>query len=381
MNTSSLAIKFHFRKLRDPRRRHGQEHRFLDIIVIAICAVIAGANTWRDIASFGQRRRVWLKRFLALPNGIPSHDTFQRVFQSIDTQQFRVCLRGWLLSLAKVVGSIDHISIDGKTLRRSKDVCHGLGPLHLVSAWASQHHLSLGEVAVDAKSNEITAIPQLLEMLDLHGALVTIDAMGCQKAIAEKIIARGGDYALIVKGNQDNLQGDIQQVVQQALERGHQGKDYHSYETNGRGHGREEKRGCVVVSNLTGITQRAEWAKLRVVGLVYRERTVGTTTSNEVCYFIGSRKAGPRLYGHVMRKHWGIENNLHWQLDISFDEDHNRTAHRRAGSNLAALRRTALTLLKRHPCDQSIRTKRLQAGWDAAFLEEILLGAANAEDL
>jgi len=378
MTTASLAIKSHFRKLRDPRRRHGREHRFLDIVVIAICAVIAGANTWRDIACFGKGRQVWLKRFLALPNGIPSHDTFQRVFQRLDAKQFQTCLRGWLLALSGVLG-IRHISIDGKTLRCSRDATRGLGPLHLVSAWASEHHLSLGEVAVDAKSNEITAIPQLLEMLDLHGALVTIDAMGCQRAIAERIVAGGGDYALTVKGNQDRLLTDIQQVVAQVLENGREGEDYHIHEQVGRGHGRSEKRGCVVITNLKGLAQQEEWAKLRVVGMIYRERTMGEESSNEVCYFIGSKNARARTYAHGLRHHWSIENNLHWQLDVSFDEDHNRTVHRQATRNLATLRKAALTLLKRHPSDQSIRTKRLQAAWDTDFLEEILTGSVNSE--
>jgi predicted transposase YbfD/YdcC len=378
MTAASLAIKCHFRKLKDPRRRHGREHRFLDIIVIGICAVLSGANTWRDIACFGKRRQSWLKRFLTLPNGIPSHDTFERVFQRLDAKQFQTCLRGWLLALAGVV-EIRHVSIDGKTMRRTQDAPRGLGPLHLVSAWASEHHLTLGEVAVDAKSNEITAIPQLLDTLDLHGALVTIDAMGCQKAIAEKIVARGGDYALVVKGNQDNLLTDIQHVVGQVLENSEQGQDYHTYEQVGRGHGRDEKRGCVVVTNLKNLEHQGEWEKLRVVGMIYRERTIGGKSSNEVSYFIGSKKAGARTYAHGLRNHWSIENNLHWQLDVSFDEDHNRTVHRNATINLASLRKTALTLLKRHPGDHSIRTKRLQAAWDTAFLEEILTALANSD--
>ena len=222
---SSLSIKSHFRKLRDPRRRHCREHRFLDIIVTAMCAVIGNADSWRAIALWGRTHETWLKRFLALPNGIPSHDTFRRLFERLDSTAFQACLRQWLLELSGVL-KVSHIAIDGKTLRSSGSST--LGPLHLVSAWATQYHVSLGQVAVNAKSNEITAIPQLLEALDLHGALVTIDAMGCQKAIAKKIVERGGDYALTVKDNQEHLREDIEECVGHVLEHGVEGRDYHS---------------------------------------------------------------------------------------------------------------------------------------------------------
>src|SRR6516225_9013468 len=204
---SSLAIKAHFRKLRDPRRRHGQEHRFLDILVIGLCAVIGAANSWTGIAVFGRTHQTWFKRFLALPNGVPSHDTFERVFRRLDPQAFQACLRQWLLALTGAL-SVRHIAIDGKTLRGSGAA--DLGPLQLVSAWASAQHLSLGQVAVAADSNEVTAIPPLLELLDLKGALVTLDALGCQNAIAEEIVTRGGDSVLTVKGNQGQLLDDIQ---------------------------------------------------------------------------------------------------------------------------------------------------------------------------
>ncbi len=373
---NSLSIKSHFRKLRDPRRRHGREHRFLDIVVIAICAVIGGANSWRAIALFGRTHRVWFKRFLALPNDIPSYHTFKRLFQLVNPQTFQACLRQWLLDLSGVL-KVSHIAIDGKTLRGSGSSC--LGPLHLVSAWATQHHLSLGQVAVDAKSNEITAIPKLLELLDLHGAVVSIDAIGCQKAIAEKIVAGGGDYVLTVKDNQEHLLDDIQQCVGEVLEHGVEGRDYQTYEKTEQGHGREETRSYVVVPEPEGIRQREGWRKLRVVGMCHCERTVQGKTSSEVRYFIGSKKASARYYARVLRDHWRIENNLHWQLDIAFDEDHNRTVHRQAAENLAMLRRLALVLVKRHPSKDSLRNKRLQAGWDMKFLEEVLRASGNSE--
>jgi predicted transposase YbfD/YdcC len=372
----SLSIKSHFRKLPDPRRRHCREHRLLDILVIAICAVLGGANSWRAIALFGRTHQVWFKRFLALPNGIPSYHTFARLFQQLDPQTFQTCLRQWLLDLSGVV-KIPHIAVDGKTLRGSAS--SSLGPLHLVSAWATQSHLSLGQVAVDAKSNEITAIPELLELLELHGAVVTIDAMGCQKAIAEKIVQKKGDYLLTVKDNQPHLLEDIQGCIEQVLEHGIEGRDYQCYEQTERGHGREETRSYVVIPEPGGIRNQQEWPKLRVVGMCYSERTVQGRTSGEARYFIGSKKAGARYYGRVLRDHWRIENNLHWQLDVTFDEDGNTTVDRRAAANLAVLRRLAVVLLKRHPDNDSLRNKRLRAGWDTEFLEEILCASGNSD--
>jgi predicted transposase YbfD/YdcC len=373
---TSLSIKSHFRKLRDPRRRHCRDHRFLDIIVIAICAVIGNADSWRAIALWGRTHHTWLKRFLALTNGIPSHDTFRRLFERLDCTVFQTCIRQWLLELSGVL-KVSHIAIDGKTLRSSGSSTSS--PLHLVSAWATQYHLSLGQVAVDAKSNEITAIPQLLEMLNLHGALVTIDAMGCQKAIAKKIVERGGHYVLTVKDNQQHLREDIEHCVGHVLEHGVEGQDYHTHQQVERGHGREETRNYVVVPNPHGIRDQQEWAKLCVVGVCYRERTVQGKTSFESRYFIGTKKARARYYGRALRNHWGVENNLHWQLDVSFNEDDNETANRQGAANLAMLRKLALSLLKRHPGKGSIRNKRQQAGWDTDFLEEVLRGSGSSE--
>jgi predicted transposase YbfD/YdcC len=375
---ASLCIKSHFRTLRDPRRRHCREHRLLDIIVMAVCAVLGGANSWRAIALFGRTHRPWFQRFLALPNGIPSYHTFRRLFQDLDPQTLQQCLRQWLLELGGVL-RVGHIAIDGKTLRGSGS--SALGPLHLVSAWATQYHLSLGQVAVDAKSNEITAIPELLDLLELHGAVVSIDAMGCQKAIAEKIVQRGGDYVLAVKDNQEHLLQDIQACVEQVLEQGVEGRDYQTYQKAERGHGRQDSRSYVVIPDPPGIRHQHAWPKLRVVGMCLCERTVQGQTSSQVRYFIGSKKAGARYYGHVLRDHWRIENNLHWQLDIAFDEDRNTTVHRHAAENLAMLRRLALVLLKRHPDNESLRNKRLRAGWDTAFLEEILCASGQSEKL
>jgi predicted transposase YbfD/YdcC len=374
MAQSVLAIKKHFSNLKDPRINRRKRHLLIDIIVIALCGVICGAATWPAIATFARRRRDWLKRFLALPEGIPSHDTLERVFQRLNPATFGACFRAWVAALAENV-KIKQIAIDGKTLRRSRG--GDLGPLHIVSAWATANHLSLGQVATAEKSNEITAIPQLLELLDLHGALVTIDAMGCQKEIAAKIVAGGGNYLLTVKDNQPHLLEDIQQAFEQALDNDFAGLKHDSHETKERGHGREERRTYYLIEEPRGLRGQAAWPKLCVIGMCVNERTVKGETSLEARYFIGSKKAGARYYGQALRHHWGIENNLHWQLDVSFGEDANRVRDRNAAENLAQLRKIALGLLKRHPAKESIVCKQLSAAMDTDFLEEVLCGAAD----
>ncbi len=372
---SHLAIKQYFRILRDPRRRHRRLHRLIDIIVIAICAVLCGADDWQDIATFGQHRRDWLKRFLGLPNGIPSHDTFERVFDRLDPQAFQACFRTWIMAVCTVL-DIPHIAIDGKTLRRSGAA--DLGPLQVVTAWATANHLALGQVAVAENSNEIPAIPRLLELLDVEGTLVTLDAMGCQKEIARAIVAKGGDYILTVKDNQEGLREDIQQCFTQAFENDLAGVASDTYETEERGHGREEKRSYTVLYQPQGIRQQEAWAGLNVIGMCYSERTVQGETSEEVRYFIGSKKASARFYGKALRNHWRIENCLHWQMDITFGEDASRIRKRRGAENFALLRRLALSLLKQHPAKKSIGCKRLAAALDTVFLEEVLHGAGNS---
>jgi predicted transposase YbfD/YdcC len=344
-------------------------HRLQDIIVIALCAVIAGAQDWQEIETFGRKRRDWLKRFLPLANGIPSHDTFERVFDRLDPQAFQACFREWVQAIQEAL-SIKHVAIDGKTLRSSGSA--KLGPLHLVSAWATAQSLSLGQVAVDAKSNEITAIPALLELLDVQGALVTIDAMGCQKTIAQKILDRGADYILTVKDNQEHLLQDIQQALGQAFDKNFAGLEHDVYTTRERGHGREEYRSYTVLHHTDALRQRAEWAGLTTIGMCLSERTVQGKTTSEVRYFIGSRKAGAKVYGKALRNHWRIENSLHWQLDVNFAEDLNRVTKRNAAENLALLRRLSLSLLQAHPAKLSIAKKRFAAALDPDFLEEIL---------
>ena len=379
MSSSPLSIQSHFRSLQDPRRQHRQRHRLLDIIVIALCAVIADADTWQEVEAFGRERRDWLAGFLDLPNDTPSHDTFERLFDRLDPVALQRCLLGWIESASGTL-KIDHVAIDGKTLRHSGSPARGLAALHLVSAWATEQSLSLGQVAVEGKSNEITAIPQLLELLELKGALVTIDAMGCQKEIARKIVEGGGDYILTVKGNQEHLRDDIEAAVIEAIEKGVEGKDYQTYETEEDGHGRHEKRHYTILPVPDrGIRNKEFWEKLAVIGVCYRERTEKGKTSEETVYLIGSRVMAAERYGKAMRDHWQIENGLHWHLDITFREDANRVQQRTEAANFSLLRKMALSMLKRNPRKGSIAVKRYLAALAPDFLAEILSGSQNLE--
>ncbi len=368
--SAPLTIQHHFCSLKDPRRRSRKRHRLLDIIVIALCATLAGCKNYPQMVTFARARRDWFGRFLELPNGIPSHDTFERVFNRIDPRAFERCFRDWVAALARRLNlKIKHIAIDGKTLRGSAG--KSTKALHIVSAWAAEYHLSLGQIATEEKSNEITAIPQLLDLLDLHGAIVSIDAMGCQKEIAAKIIDRGGHYALTVKDNQPTLREDIERAIEKAVAEDEKKLDH--YTTQERGHGRTETRHYVVLSDLEGISQKEEWEKVSVVGMCVRERQEGDKDpSLEVSYFIGSRKMSAKKYGAVLRNHWGIENNLHWQLDVNFGEDGNRVQKRHGAENVAMLRRQALMMLKKHPAEQTIVGKQMTAMMDTAFLEEVI---------
>jgi predicted transposase YbfD/YdcC len=373
------SVGRHFRALKDPRRKHRQRHPFLSIVVIALCAVIANCDDWQEVEAFARERREWLATFLDLPNGTPSHDTFERLFDHLDPVVLQRCLLGWIQAISGEL-EIDHIAIDGKTLRHSGSPARGLGTLHLVSAWATTHSLTLGQVAVDDKSNEITAIPRLLELLTVKGALVTIDAMGCQKEIAKKIVEAGGDYILPVKGNQEHLQADIEAAVIQKLEEGVEGKDYQTYQTEEKGHGRHEKRHYTILPVPEGgIRGKDEWEKLTMIGVCYRERTCKGKTSEETVYFIASREMSAKRFGTALRGHWGIENGLHWQLDVTFGEDANRVQQKTEAMNLALLRKVALVLLKQDESKGSIGVKRTKAALNPNFLAQILIGSKKVE--
>jgi predicted transposase YbfD/YdcC len=361
----------HFQVLQDPRLERSRLHNLLDLLAITICAVICGADSWVDVQKYGIAKYDWLKSFLQLPNGIPSHDTFGRVFAAILPEQFQACFAGWMSEVAECLG-LKQIAIDGKTLCGSHNRGQGKAALHLVSAWAVANHLSLGQQAVDQKSNEITAIPKLLEILDLHGALVTIDAMGCQKEIAEQIVEQGGDYVLAVKENQPKLYEEIEQLEQAALDKEYAGCS--SYGAQERSHGRQELRACWVLTDLESLRERSKWPGLQSVIVVVRERTVGDKNSCEKHYYISNRKLSAERFLQAIRGHWGIENSLHWVLDVTFDEDRSRVRKDHGPENFALLRRMAVSLLKAEESKASIRGKRLIAGWNNDFMEKVLLG-------
>jgi predicted transposase YbfD/YdcC len=304
MATPSHSLRLHFTKLVDPRVVSRTHHSLMNIITIAICGVICGCKDWQQMETWAESRLDWLAKFLSLENGVRSHDTFERVFEQLSPSAFQSCFRGWVAALADGV-KINHIAIDGKTLRGSGDSVRGFKPLHIVSAWTTDQHLSLAEVAIDAKSNEITAIPRLWELLELKGALVTIDAMGCQKAIAQKIRDRGGDYVLTVKDNQEHLLEDIQNALAEAYEVDFAGYEHDTYETTERGHGREEQRIYTILHSTYGIRNATDWADLTTIGICYTRRTTKGVVSEESRYFIGSKKANARTYGRALRGPWG----------------------------------------------------------------------------
>ncbi len=367
-----LAIQTHFADLKDPRIDRTRRHDLLDIVVIAICAVISGAEGWVDIANYGLAKHDWLKSFLRLPEGIPSHDTFRRVFCLLDPHTFMECFQAWIDALSAGLG-LKRIAIDGKTLRRSFDRASGKAALHLVSAWATEQHLVLGQVAVDTKSNEITAIPKLLEFLDVSGAIVTIDAMGCQKEIAAKIREGGGDYVLTVKDNQPHLLEDIQLCFEQALNGDFAGLKQSEHKEVYDGHGRVETHHVYTILHPEGIRDLALWQDLKAITMIVSERQeAGKEDTVEVRYYIGSKAAKAKAYASYVRGHWGIENGLHWILDVSFDEDRCRMRTDHSAENMALLRRLALSVLKQHGGKGSVRGKRKQSGWDDQILVEVL---------
>jgi predicted transposase YbfD/YdcC len=372
MEPKPRAVLSHFGNLPDPRVERTQKHRLLDILVVAICAVIGGANSWPAVVTFGQAKLDWFRRFLELPNGIPSHDTFGRVFALLNPQKVQECFQSWLTALCDLPG-VKHIAIDGKTLRGSGN---GRGAarraLHFVHAWAQEHHVLLAGVATEAKSNEITAIPKLLELLDLHGAFVTIDAMGCQKEIAEQIRDQGGHYVLAVKENQPHLYEDIERFWQGQVDV-EWAAATSAAQTHEVAHGREEDRYCWVFPAGPWLRDPQRWRDLKAVVVVVTERAVGASSHSECRYYIVSRQASAKRMLQVIRGHWGVENSLHWVLDVTFDEDASRVHKDHAPENLALLRRLALALLKHAGSDKdSIKTKRLRAGWDNDFLEKVI---------
>jgi predicted transposase YbfD/YdcC len=373
MATTPRPLADYFAELRDPRVQLKCTHDFMDIILIVVCATIGGADDFVGVAQFAKAKEEWFRDRLGLKlaNGIPSHDTLNRVFAIINPIHFQKCFLGWVESLSNRL-QLKQLPIDGKAMRGSKrKTSAGSRTVQIVSAWSSENGITLAQVRTDEKSNEITAIPELLRLLDVSGALVSIDAAGCQKAIATQIVAGRGDYLLAVKENQPRLFEDIKALVQGALETDFVGLSRH--QTDEYSHGREELRFCVVLTNLEAIRDRVSWAGLKsVVCVVSQRKVTGKKESSQVRYYISSRRGSGRMFLGASRKHWGIENECHWVLDVAFREDDHRLREGHAPENMSVVRKMALAMLKKATAKVGIKNKRLKAGWDETFLEHVL---------
>ncbi len=360
----------------DPRCSGKVEHRLVEVLVIAVCAVIACAESWDDIALYGRSKLAWLRTFLDLPNGIPSHDTFRRVFMLIDPDAFEAGFAAWVGSLADRFER-EVVAIDGKTIRPSFDHGRDQSPLHVVSAWASEQGLVLGQRCVDGKSNEITAVPELLDQLALHNSIVTLDAMGCQTAIAEKILARGGDYLLTLKGNHPLAHAAVvEHFDQRCFRRGASHRaDCDAFDGT---HGRLVRRRVFASTEAAALEALSGWPGLRTVLAVESIRSVNsapTKVESEIRYFLSSCSDSPALLGQAVRSHWAIENTLHWVLDVTFREDDSRVRDRTAARNLALLRKIALNIVGRDTTTKaSVRARRKKAAWNDAYMLKLLAG-------
>lgn len=359
------SLKHHLANVEDPRINRKKLHLLEDILLLTVMAVICGCEGWEEIELFGKTRLAFLEQHLLLPNGIPSHDTIRRVFMRLKPKSFEVMFLQWARSLGASDGP-EIISLDGKTARGSHDKRSGKKAIHIVSAWANASKLVLGQVKVDDKSNEITAIPELLDDLDITGDIVTIDSMGCQKNIAQKIIDYQADYVLAVKGNQPNLEAQITQSFQ--LE-----KPAEIFETVEKDHGRIETRRCSIIRDLKWIEMKDQWPSLNAIVQMYRKREIGEKTEEETTYYITSLTTGAEEIAKAIRSHWGIEASLHWSLDVTFREDQSRKRMGNSDQNFALVRKIALNLLK---ADKTVKIgingKRLKAGWDTEYLIKIL---------
>ena len=375
---SPASILTYFRDLPDPRREtRNKKHRLIDILVIALCGTIAGCQSAVEIAAYGRSKRGWLKTFLPLANGIPSHDTFSRVLQLLDAPKFRDCFVAWVQALHEHTrGQV--VPIDGKTLRRSFDSAGGQPPLHLVSAWAAENRLVLGAIPVDDKSNEITAIPKLLGILELTGAIVTIDAMGCQKEIAAKVCEKEADYVLAVKENHPHLYEDLSDHFDRVLEDEELLPRAHRHVTKETNRGREEHRTYIATPVPEGLRDRAAWRDLTSVGCVVSVAHREGKETVAVRYFISSLKPNAKRLAKAVRGHWGIENSQHWVLDVVFQEDQCRARLDNAAENLALLRRLAMSLMAKEGTKHaSLRVKGRTAGWDDDLMAQILTAGTS----
>jgi len=363
-----LEIAVHFESLKDPRMETPNKvHKLIDIVVLSVCAVMSGGEGWKDIHTYAVSRRHIFEKYLSLENGIPCDDTFRRVMSAIKPSALEECFQSWVRSISKVVEN-EVINVDGKTLRRSHDHKAGLKALHLVSAWASENQILLGQVAVDEKSNEITAIPKLLEMLELKGAIITIDAMGCQRSIAQQIVDGEGDYVIGLKGNQGTLHDDVKSLAEEVLATSQSGvRTTRSEET---AHGRIEARDYFQIKPPQEFLEKHQWPGLKTIGVAVSTTTRKGKEETEVRYYLLTLPMGVKRFAEVCRKHWGIENSLHWTLDVTFNEDQSRIRNGDGAINVASIRRLAISLFKNYKA--SVRQRKLKAAWSEGYLFKVL---------
>jgi predicted transposase YbfD/YdcC len=368
-----VALLEHFASVPDPRIERHRWHKLSDILVIAVCAVLSGAESYPAIEDFGTERESWLRQFLELPAGIPSHDTFNRVLRLLDPVELQSCFLRWMQAVAEVTDG-EVVAIDGKALRRSFAKGTSKRAIHMVSAWATANGVVLGQRKVDTKSNEITAIPALLALLALKGCIVTIDALGCQRAIAQKILEQGADYVLALKGNQPTLEQAVTRffLTGPEAEAHWSQSDYHEHTQ--RGHGRVETRRAWISADLDAELRAAAWPGLQSIGLVEATRTVGAKTAVEQRFYLSSLPPQAGEFAQAVRKHWGIENQLHWTLDVTFREDQSRLRMGYGAENFAVLRHIALNLLRQEPSTKSLPRKRLACALNPDYLLKVLLG-------
>ena len=362
-----------FKSMKDPRINRTKRHSLQEIIIIAICAVICGANDWVAVENFGNSKIEWFKSFLDLENGIPSHDTFGRVFSALDAESFSTCFIQWVEWLAQTV-SPGVIAIDGKTLRKSFDTASSKAAIHMVSAWSSANQLVLGQIKTEEKSNEITAIPKLLELLVISGAIITIDAMGCQKKIVEKIVEKGADYMIALKSNQGSFYNEVDQFFKGAASKDYNGITCDYYEEIDAGHGRIENRKTWTTGDIGWFQNKDKWVGLSSLVKIESTREIKGEISIENRYYISSLDGSDAKKAHnTVRSHWGVENGLHWKLDVGFLEDNCRVRNGSGAENFSVLRRIALNLLQQEKTARvGINNKRLMAGWDNRYLLKIL---------
>jgi predicted transposase YbfD/YdcC len=372
MANRTLSLVECFSEIEDPRIERTKQHLLVDVLCLAVLAVIGGAEGWEEIEEFGRQKQAWLKKFLRLPGGVPSHDTISRVFRQLKPAEFQQGFGRWIESLSADLG-LRQVAIDGKTLRRSHDRGAMKSALHAVCAWSVENHLLLGQQATDEKSNEITAIPQLLEMLELKGAIVTIDAMGCQKEIAAQIVKGDGDYVLAVKGNQPKLHAALQEHFGRLHETDFADQACRRRTTREQAHGRREDRYYYQSPAAAALGELAdEWAGAASVGQVVAITQRDGKETSEVRYYISSLTPGVKRFAQAVRGHWGIENSLHWVLDVTFDEDRSRIRKDHGPDNFALLRRFAISLIKQDTTPGSVRRKRKRAAWNNEALEDIV---------